>query len=372
MATPITHIHVQEWYEKVHQTRLTPMVLGATGVGKTQSAIEYAESHNLIPKIIPLDSLYEMDVVGYAVPNKTTRKFDYFPSNFFPVAGDPIPDGKAGWLLIVDEFGNCSDSMQVAAQRLIFERIVGEMAVHDAAKFVILGNTIESGANANAISSAVLTRCAVVELISSPAESVAYLLRKGYDPLLTTMYTNIIVQAFPKPPITVPAAEASSITTIGQAALFSDRGYEEFCKLVHVEMGKTYSAVIPTIMQMVRDYKWLLASILSDKVVPVLHSAIAKMSSQLDAALGVIKQTQGNTGTSSADTALFTSAFITLYSQDKQNCIKFLNNFLQYNEQNGNTEPMVGVLSGLNKLQPAIISHSSFDFIKAKFDLDKP
>lgn len=369
MATPITHTHVQDWYKKVHCTRLTPMVLGAAGVGKTQSAIEYAHANNLIPKIIPLDSLYEMDVVGYAVPNKVTRKFDYFPSNFFPVAGDEIPAGKDGWLLIVDEFGNCGDSMQVAAQRLIFERIVGEMTVHDAAKFIILGNTIESGANANAISTAVLTRCAVVELVSSTAESIAYLNSKGYDPLLSSLYTSIVVHNAPAN--TNQATEPSNIMAIGQAAIFSDRGYEEFCKLVHCEMAAKRESVIPVVMDLVQNHKYLIASILSDKVLPILHSAIAKISSQLDAVLGLLRQNLGNVGGNSSDTALLTSAFITLFSQNKQDCVKYLNNFIQHNEAQNNMEPVVGVLSGLNKLQPAVLAHSSFDFIKARFDLDK-
>lgn len=190
----ITYSQISFWLTCVLQTGLSPFLMGGVGKGKSESIMQYAKDKNLVPIPIYLDSMYEMDIIGYANPNQETGKFEYLPCDLFPLEDTPLPKGKKGFLIIMEEFGNCPKSMQVAAQRIILDKHVGSHKLHPKTNIVLLGNKVSSGANAIPISSAIRTRCGIAELDTTSQESfnlfVDYMKRDGFHPSVIDWVTS--------------------------------------------------------------------------------------------------------------------------------------------------------------------------------------
>ncbi|MGL4616538.1 MAG: hypothetical protein ACRCVV_22125 [Shewanella sp.] len=187
MIPLISHKEVHQWFSSVLSSGLSPMLLGGVGKGKSHLAQDYAKKRELLLHTIYLDSMYEMDIIGYASPNKETGKFEYLPCDLFPLAGEPLPmnpdTGKPykGHCILFEEFGNCPKSMQVAAQRVILEKSIGSHKLHEKTNIILLGNKVNSGANALPISAAIRTRCGIAELNTSSAESAMDFLKYAQD-----------------------------------------------------------------------------------------------------------------------------------------------------------------------------------------------
>lgn len=363
MRQKIKHKDLDEWLDEIRLSRLTPMILGSVGVGKTQHGCEYAKAHNLEPIIIPLDAMYEMDVVGYAVPNKETRKFHYFPSTFFPVEGDEIPKGKDGWLIIIDEFGNCGASMQTAAQRLIFERIVGQHKLHDKAEFLILGNTIEAGANANPISNAVLSRCAVAELLVTKEDFVEYLESKNYPTVLCDVYMSMmtaatVVNASP------PDETSGNAEQVGQEAIFTHRGYEELCKIV---LGKANlpSDCIEVLKDMsLESSRNTVKTVLGEYYGAMFNTAVSKLLASINSKYAAFIQASGAYTLGIGDIYLLPTVIGKLFKQPEYHT--YMNNFITHNLKASNTEALSSILVAIEQNMPELIQHSQYDRIKAQ------
>ena len=192
MIPLISHKDVPSWFSAVLSSGLSPMLLGGVGKGKSHLAHKYAEDRELLLHIIYLDSMYEMDIIGYASPNKETGKFEYLPCGLFPLEGEPLPINPKtnkpykGHCILFEEFGNCPKSMQVAAQRVILEKSVGSHKLHEKTSIILLGNKVDSGANALPISAAIRTRCGIAELNTKSAESamdfIDYMKTKNFHP----------------------------------------------------------------------------------------------------------------------------------------------------------------------------------------------
>jgi len=363
MRQTISHKHLNQWLDNIRLSRLTPLILGAVGVGKTQHAIEYANLHNLEPIIIPLDSMYEMDVVGYAVPNKTDQKFHYFPSTFFPVEGDKTPEGKEGWLIIIDEFGNCGASMQTAAQRLIFERIVGQHKLHEKAEFIILGNTVEAGANANPISSAVLSRCAVTELKVTSQDFLDYLASQGYPAILSDVYSTMLNSA------TVVSSDASPEQSMqegqeGQEAIFTHRGYEQLCVVVSGK-ASVPSDCLQVLKEMSLDTDTNTAkSVLGDYYGSLFTNAVSKLLANVQTKYAAFIQADGKYPVGIADVYTLPVVLSKLFTHAE--FLKLMNNFITHNLANGNTEELTSVLTAVETSTPELLAHTQFDRVKAQ------
>ena len=170
MIPQITMNQAEQHIKDCFAADVAPFLIADTGCGKTALYGQVAKASQLALITIYLDSMYEMDVIGYAVPNKEKGKFEYLPCELFPLEGDPIPvnpdTGKEykGFLVLFDEFANCPPSMQVAAQRVLLEGAIGSHKLHPKTYIGLAGNKISSGANATPISSAIRSRCGIVEI----------------------------------------------------------------------------------------------------------------------------------------------------------------------------------------------------------------
>lgn len=235
MIPKIKHNEVANWFSAIFATGdLCPLLLGGVGKGKTQLAYAYAKAKGLKPVTIYLDSMYEMDVIGYAVPNQEEGKFEYLPCGLFPLEGDPIPTnpdtGKAykGFLIIFDEFGNCPKSMQVAAQRVINEKSIGSHKLHEKAKIVLLGNKVSSGANALPLSAAVRTRCGIAELETESLDSI----QEFIDHMTKNKWHSSVI-TWAKENVVALQAEDPNLVNDGESPFTTWRGMEAVSNLMN-------------------------------------------------------------------------------------------------------------------------------------------
>ena len=93
---------------------LVPFIQSSPGMGKSSLAKEIADEGNLELIDIRLSQCAPEDLQG--LPMKTTvngREVSTFlPFDMFPIESTPLPKGKAGWLILFDEFNSDSKSVQ--------------------------------------------------------------------------------------------------------------------------------------------------------------------------------------------------------------------------------------------------------------------
>ena len=93
---------------------IVPMLEGSPGCGKSQVVHQIADAYNLKLIDLRLSQCDPTDLSGFPTIIGG-KKADYMPMAHFPIEGDPIPDGYAGWLLFLDEFNSAPNAIQAAA-----------------------------------------------------------------------------------------------------------------------------------------------------------------------------------------------------------------------------------------------------------------
>ena len=233
MIPKITLLEAKQHIKDCFSAGLSPFLIGDTGSSKTAQYEQVAKELKMKLITIYLDSMYEMDVVGYAVPNAEKGKFEYLPCELFPLETDSLPEnpdtGKPykGFLILMDEFANCPPSMQVAAQRVILEGAIGSHKLHPKAFIGLAGNKISSGANAIPISSAIRSRCGIVEIDTQSQDfvdqTVAYMTSASFHPAVIG-FLNYQPQALME--------DCSDLKNNGESPFPSSRGFEYVSNLL--------------------------------------------------------------------------------------------------------------------------------------------
>lgn len=126
----------------VMKAGLTPMIHGSPAIGK--SSIVKALADNLNAQLIDLrlSTVDPVDLNGFGVINKERNLAEYVPFDTFPIESTPLPKGKKGWILFLDEIVSAAPSVQTAAFKLILDRQVGKYNLHKNCSIVAAGNLI--------------------------------------------------------------------------------------------------------------------------------------------------------------------------------------------------------------------------------------
>lgn len=95
------------------KAKVVPMLKGSPGSGKSQIVYQIADAYNLSVIDLRLSQCDPTDLAGFPVIKE--GKADYAPMAHFPIEGDPLPKGKAGWLLFLDEATSAPPAIQAAA-----------------------------------------------------------------------------------------------------------------------------------------------------------------------------------------------------------------------------------------------------------------
>lgn len=142
---------------------LTPFVTGSPGLGKSSLVKSIADEFNLELIDFRLTTAESTDLSG--LPNFTKDgKAYYAPFNVFPLDTDPLPEGKDGFCLFLDEFNSATKPVIAAAFKLILDRKVGQYNLHPNCAIICAGNLVTDRAIVTAMPTAMQSRLIHMEL----------------------------------------------------------------------------------------------------------------------------------------------------------------------------------------------------------------
>ena len=166
------------------KARLVPFLKGSPGCGKSDIIRQIAEEHNLEVIDLRLSQCDPTDLAGF--PMVVDGKSDYIPMKHFPIEGDPLPKGKEGWLLFLDEANTAVPAIQAAAYKLVLDRMVGSHRLHKNVAIALAGNLDSDGAVTHELSTALESRLLHLELVVCPKEWDDWATKKDVDHRITS------------------------------------------------------------------------------------------------------------------------------------------------------------------------------------------
>ena len=126
---------------------LVPALWGSPGVGKSDAVKGLAAQFNLEVIDFRLSQCESTDLNG--IPDRADGRLVWLPPAIIPLAHDALPEGRAGWLLFLDEANSAAVDVQKAAYKLILDRAVGQYALHPNVYMCVAGNLASDRAIVN-------------------------------------------------------------------------------------------------------------------------------------------------------------------------------------------------------------------------------
>jgi hypothetical protein len=176
----ITAIQATEFIIHCLKTKLTCMLSGSPGIGKSDIVKAIAVKFNLQLIEIRLSTYNPINLSGFPMVNKKGIA-SFIPMDVFPLENTPLPKGKAGWLIFLDEFNSASLSVQAAAYRFVLDHQVEQHNLHSKAVTVCAGNLATDGAIINRLSTAMESRMVHLELDVNTTEWLSWGIRHNID-----------------------------------------------------------------------------------------------------------------------------------------------------------------------------------------------
>ena len=167
MSTSVMQLSPSETYAFITDAlacRQVPYIAGAPAIGKSQVAQQVAKDANAELIDIRLSQYLSEDLTGLPERDDARGKAIYLPFDVFPLQGDPVPDGKSGWIIFLDELSSASEEVLAAAYSLILDRMVGGKKLHDKCLVVAAGNRASDSAIARELPDTLITRMLPVEM----------------------------------------------------------------------------------------------------------------------------------------------------------------------------------------------------------------
>ena len=144
------------------KANLVPFIQGSPGIGKSDIVKTIVKQFNLELIDLRLSMCDITDLNG--LPKFEDGKASFQPFDIFPLQDTPLPKGKNGWLLFLDEFNSASRSVMAASYKLILDRMVGNHKLHDRCVIVCAGNNDTDNAITTTMSTALQSRLVHLEL----------------------------------------------------------------------------------------------------------------------------------------------------------------------------------------------------------------
>ena len=155
--------------DSVLLSKLTPMLVGSPGIGKSDIVKLVAKKHNLKLIDVRLAQSDPTDLNGFPTLQSDGKRMDYAPPTTFPLEHlDQIPEGHDGWLLFLDEINAAPPSIQAAAYKLVLDRQIGAHNLHKRVAIVCAGNKATDKAIVNRLSTAMQSRMIHLNLMVDP------------------------------------------------------------------------------------------------------------------------------------------------------------------------------------------------------------
>ena len=163
------------------KANLVTMLSGSPGIGKSAIVQQIADKYNLQLVDVRLSQCDPTDLLGFPFINEDRTKASYIPMDIFPLESTPLPEGKAGFLLFLDEINASSLAVQAASYKLILDGMVGQHPLHPKTKIVAAGNLATDKAIVNRQSTAMQSRLAHLQLTVDPALWQEWAAQTGID-----------------------------------------------------------------------------------------------------------------------------------------------------------------------------------------------
>lgn len=161
---------------------LVPMVTSSPGMGKTSIVQKIAEENSLEYLDIRMSYRDPVDLGGLITTNSNKTKASYIPFDIFPVENDPIPAGKKGWLLNLDEFNSAPAAVQAACYKLVLDKAVGEFKLHPNVAIACTGNLATDNAIVEELSTAMQSRLIHIQIHSDLDVWSSWAVKNKIDP----------------------------------------------------------------------------------------------------------------------------------------------------------------------------------------------
>lgn len=155
------------------QANLPILVQGVAGSGKSDIIKQVAKENNLEVIDIRLGQLTRFDLLGYPDLHKGNT-VDFKPLSVFPTENTPLPAGKDGWLLFVDELLQADKYVQGAAYKIVLDRKVGEHNLHPNVRIVAAANGVLNSTADNKMVAPLKSRFIHVDMTADTAEFKLY------------------------------------------------------------------------------------------------------------------------------------------------------------------------------------------------------
>lgn len=154
------------------KANIVPFLHSSPGIGKSATGKQLAEKFNLEFIDIRLTEMDSSDFNGLPdfVEIDGVRKASFRPFDTFPIESTPVPEGKNGWLIMLDEFNSGDVAVQAAAYKLVLDKKVGQYKLHPKVKLMAAGNLDSDNAITNNLSSALVSRMAHYEIVLNHEE----------------------------------------------------------------------------------------------------------------------------------------------------------------------------------------------------------
>lgn len=133
-----------------HNKKVTAMLWGAPGIGKSSIVKQTAKELGINLVDLRLPQLEPPDLRGIPVPNRETKRADWYYPEYLPTDGEGI--------LFLDEIEKSTVAVKNAALQLVLDRKIGSYVLPDGWSIVCAGNREDDGAFSQQLGSALANR----------------------------------------------------------------------------------------------------------------------------------------------------------------------------------------------------------------------
>ena len=133
-----------------HHKKITAMLWGPPGIGKSSIVKQTAAELKIGLVDLRLPQLEPPDLRGIPVPNRETKRADWFYPEYLPTDGEGI--------LFLDEIEKAPVAVKNAALQLVLDREIGSYRLPDGWSIVCAGNREDDGAFSQQLGSALANR----------------------------------------------------------------------------------------------------------------------------------------------------------------------------------------------------------------------
>lgn len=166
------------------KANLIPALWGHPGIGKSALGRLLADKFDLEFIDLRLGTIEPVDLNGFIHKDMETATFDYLPWAKFPLERTPLPPGKKGWLIMLDEVNTAPRQHLAAAYKFLHDRMIGQYRLHPNVRIMLGGNLVGEGL-AGALPSPLVSRVVHIVMNAELTPSVSKILGPSISAFLT-------------------------------------------------------------------------------------------------------------------------------------------------------------------------------------------